>query len=170
MHQVIRLTEYHEKYDEALANFSLTGEQFSFTALPAEVIEEAISNPDKVPIVILKEETPVGFLFYIKIRIRRRKEIFECNLNKSIIHYVGTSGRGYARAAMQAIGPLLQQIEPGMKEVILAVNEQNVAAQSLYLKVGFRDTGIRRIEHMVFSSFFINEWIDQSHAEKYMNH
>lgn len=146
MHQFIRLTEYHERYDEALANFSLTGEQFSFTALPAEVIEEAISNPDKVPIVILKEETPVGFfILHKKSEYAEEKKYSNAILIRALSITLEHQGRGYARAAMQAIGPLLQQIEPGTKEVILAVNEQNIAAQSLYLKEGFRDTGIRRI-------------------------
>ncbi|WP_418040978.1 hypothetical protein [Paenibacillus xylanilyticus] len=99
MHQVIRLTEYHEKYDEALANFSLTGEQFSFTALPAEVIEEAISNPDKVPIVILKEETPVGFfILHKKSEYAEGKKYSNAILIRALSITLEHQGRGYARA------------------------------------------------------------------------
>ncbi|MGC5770826.1 GNAT family N-acetyltransferase [Paenibacillus pabuli] len=146
MENLIRLTIHHEQYNEALANFSLTGEQLEFTALPAEVIEEAISNPDKYPIVIVKEETPVGFFIlhknseYVEERDASRKILVRA-LSITLEH----QGKGYALAAMNALTPLLLQLEPEIKEVMLAVNEQNVAAQRLYMKAGFRDTGIRRI-------------------------
>ncbi|MFS0870315.1 GNAT family N-acetyltransferase [Paenibacillus xylanilyticus] len=146
MEKLIHLTMYHERYDEALARFSLTGEQFTFTALPAEVIDEAISNPDKFPIVILKEETPVGFFILHKnSEYAEGKRYSNAILIRALSITSEHQGKGYALAAMNALTPLLQQIDPEMKEVILAVNEQNVAAQSLYLKAGFRDTGIRRI-------------------------
>ncbi|MDQ0170649.1 GNAT family N-acetyltransferase [Paenibacillus tundrae] len=156
MKNSIRLTRYDQQYDDALANFSLTGEQFRFTAMPAEVIEEAIQNENKYPIVILHEDTVVGFFI-----LHRYSEYADEHVNREtnlLIRALSISteyqGKGYGLEAMQVLPSFVQQLVPDMNEIILAVNEDNIAAQKLYLKAGFVDTGRRMMKGQVLQFIF----------------
>ncbi|MDN4604089.1 hypothetical protein P5G61_22800 [Paenibacillus sp. F6_3S_P_1C] len=46
---------------------------------------------------------------------------------------------------MRALPELVKQLDPKVNEIILAVNEGNIAAQKLYLKAGFLDRGERKM-------------------------
>ena len=46
---------------------------------------------------------------------------------------------------MSLLGEFAAEEFPNCNEIVLAVNHKNIAAQKLYLKVGFRDTGIRKM-------------------------
>lgn len=48
MKKRISLAPYNEKYNQDLANFSLSNEQVQFTAMPAEVMEEAFQNQTNI--------------------------------------------------------------------------------------------------------------------------
>jgi RimJ/RimL family protein N-acetyltransferase len=54
-------------------------------------------------------------------------------------------GKGYAFQGMNQLKPFLNQHFPKCNEVVLAVNKRNIPAQKLYQKVGFTDTGRRKI-------------------------
>ncbi|WP_440117791.1 GNAT family N-acetyltransferase [Paenibacillus sp. QZ-Y1] len=143
---MIRLTPYHEKYNQDLSNFSLSSEQTQFTAMPADVIEEAIYNPDKYPVVILHEEKTVGFFILHKnSEYVEQKDASRTILVRALSITLEHQGNGYALAAMKALPEWIKQLDPKVNEIILAVNEGNVAAQKLYLKVGFHDRGERRM-------------------------
>lgn len=146
MENLIRLALYHEQYDQDLADFALKGEQFQFTAMPAEVIEEAIQNPDKDPMVILHKEKPVGFFILHKSsEYVEEKDASHTILVRALSISMEYQGNGYAKAAMKALPEFVRQLYPEINEIILAVNEGNIAAQQLYLKVGFLDMGVRKM-------------------------
>jgi RimJ/RimL family protein N-acetyltransferase len=146
MKKMISLAPYNVMYDKDLANFSLSDEQVQFTAMPAQVIEEAFQNPNKYPVVILNDEAPVGFFIlhknseYVEERDSSRKILVRA-LSITIEH----QGNGYALAAMRALPELVKQLDPKVNEIILAVNEGNIVAQKLYLKAGFLDRGERKM-------------------------
>ncbi|UPK45529.1 GNAT family N-acetyltransferase [Paenibacillus pabuli] len=146
MRKRISLAPYHDKYNQDLANFSLSDEQVQFTAMPVEVMEEALQNPNKYPVVILNDDTPVGFFIlhknseYVEERDSSRKILVRA-LSITLEH----QGNGYALDAMKALPGLVKQLDPKVDEIILAVNEGNIAAQKLYLKAGFLDMGERKM-------------------------
>ncbi|WP_413376586.1 GNAT family N-acetyltransferase [Paenibacillus taichungensis] len=146
MKKLISLAPYNEKYDQDLANFSLSDEQVQFTAMPAEVIEEALQNPNKYPVLILNDETPVGFFIlhknseYVEERDTSRTILVRA-LSITLEH----QGNGFALAAMRELPTLVKQLDPKVNEIILAVNEGNIAAQKLYLKAGFLNMGERKM-------------------------
>ncbi|MBU5465916.1 hypothetical protein KQI49_03625 [Virgibacillus sp. MSJ-26] len=58
---------------------------------------------------------------------------------------------------MNLIKQFVNQEYPEYDEIILAVNHKNVPAQNLYKRVGFSDTGKRKIgkigEQFIFNTF-----------------
>jgi len=142
--ELIRLTPYEPKYDIALADFTLNNEQVRFTAFPVEVLEEAIQHVDRFPVVIVRDDMPVGFFVLHRhseyaAAIQSPDAILIRALSVSSEH----QGKGYALAAMKALPAFVHQFHPMMNAIILAVNEQNIPAQRLYLKAGYTDTGAR---------------------------
>ncbi|WP_373353883.1 GNAT family N-acetyltransferase [Pseudoroseicyclus sp. CXY001] len=51
-------------------------------------------------------------------------------------------GRGYGRAALEALPAYLRETYPGLALVRLTVNHQNPVARRLYLATGWRETGL----------------------------
>ncbi|QOS77686.1 GNAT family N-acetyltransferase [Paenibacillus sp. JNUCC31] len=145
MKKRISLAQYNEKYNQDLANFSLSNEQVQFTAMPAEVMEEAFQNPNKYPVVILKDKTPVGFFILHKnSEYVEERDASRTILVRALSITMEHQGNGYAMDAMKALPEWVKQLDPKINEIILAVNEGNIAAQKLYLKAGFLDTGERK--------------------------
>lgn len=142
----IRLALYHEQYDQDLDDFALRGDQLQFTAMPGDVIDEAIQNPDKDPMVILHEEKPVGFFILHKnSEYVENKDASHTILIRALSISMEHQGNGYAKEAMKALPKFVRQLHPEINEIILAVNEGNIAAKQLYLKVGFLDRGVRKM-------------------------
>lgn len=96
--------------------------------------------------MILNDKTPVGFFIlhknseYVEERDSSRKILVRA-LSITLEH----QGNGYALDAMKALPGLVKQLDPKVDEIILAVNEGNIAAQKLYLKAGFLDMGERKM-------------------------
>lgn len=146
MGQGIRLVHYEERYHRDLTRFTLKNEQIHFTALPAEVIEEATMNPDKDPVVILHQAVPVGF--FVLHKGSEYVEPAESD-RKILIRALSISeqyqGKGYALNAMKQLPDWVREFHPEIDEIILAVNEANKAAYQLYVKSGFLDLGLTRM-------------------------
>lgn len=53
-------------------------------------------------------------------------------------------GKSLAKNAMLLLSKFVLNEFPNCNEIVLAVNHKNIAAQHLYKKVGFQDTGKRR--------------------------
>lgn len=142
MDKDIRIVPYSEEYLEQLRAFELPEEQAKFTRLPADVnnLEEW-----QFPIVILAGDEAVGFFL-----LHRTERVKEFSGNPKAILLTAFSinhkkqGNGYAKDGLRALPKFISEQFPGCDEIVLAVNHKNIPAQSLYRKVGFIDTGIRR--------------------------
>ncbi len=67
-------------------------------------------------------------------------------------------GKGYAKQGMLLLKSFVKAEFPTCNEIVLAVNHKNVPAQKLYKKVGFKDTGKRKMgpigEQLILSLSF----------------
>lgn len=54
-------------------------------------------------------------------------------------------GKGFAKHAMRLLSEFVKSEFPSYDEIVLAVNHKNIPAQELYRKVGFHDTGERKM-------------------------
>ncbi|MGE7269956.1 GNAT family N-acetyltransferase [Brevibacillus panacihumi] len=142
----VHLSLYDEAFTEALLQFSLPEEQLSFTALPNKVLEETLRDPDRYPVVIVAEGIPVGFfVLHVGEGIGEYTSNPRAILLRALSVTEEHQGKGYAKKAMLALPNFVAEHLPGKEEIILAVNERNLAAKQLYEKSGFVDKGITRM-------------------------
>ncbi|HET7615467.1 MAG TPA: GNAT family N-acetyltransferase, partial [Bacillales bacterium] len=129
-------------HDEALKAFALPEEQAQFTALPVEKLERP--SDERHPIVILNRDEPVGF-FVLETgeRLRKYTENERALLLTALSINHSEQGKGFAKAGMRILNGFVQKEFPCVDEVVLAVNMKNIAAQKMYEKSGFQDTGRR---------------------------
>ncbi|KPN94642.1 GNAT family N-acetyltransferase [Lysinibacillus sp. ZYM-1] len=139
----IELVHFTEDYAEQLNGFELPDEQHQFTALPKEI---AIEKVGQYPIVILSHKMAVGF--FVLHATERVKE-YSCNPQAMLLTALSMDhkqqGKGYAKEAMLLLADFVKQEFKECNEVVLVVNHKNIAAQNLYIKVGFEDNGERRM-------------------------
>jgi RimJ/RimL family protein N-acetyltransferase len=142
----VRLSFYHSEHYAVLQSFYLPKEQEKFTALPTEVIDLAIQDENRYPVIILSRDTPVGFFVLYD---GKDIQAFTSNpnaisLRAFSINYIH-QGKGYAKKALRLLPGFVMKHFPNINEIVLAVNEKNVAARRLYEKSGFEDRGLRRL-------------------------
>lgn len=142
----VTLDFYHPKYEETLHTFYLPEEQQKFTATPAEIIKRAAEEKECTPIVIVSNEKPVGIFALLT-----GEQVKDYTDNKNALALIAFSinhdeqGNGYAVGALLQLHRFIHMNFPGKDEVLLVVNEKNIAAQRAYKKAGFQDTGRRRM-------------------------
>jgi RimJ/RimL family protein N-acetyltransferase len=136
----MKLQLYSEKYKEDVDAFSLEEEQHQFTALPAEALQ--IIDKNRFPIVMIADEKAVGFFV-----LHQGEAIQDYTSNPDALLLRAFSvnqfhqGKGYAKKAMKLLPDFIKQNFMEVDEIVLAVNERNIAARSLYLNSGFEDQG-----------------------------
>ncbi|ANF96806.1 GNAT family N-acetyltransferase [Paenibacillus bovis] len=146
----VKMEFYHPGHLEALKKFELPAEQHRFTALPVEVLERALTDPDRYPVVITAAGQAVGF-FILHIgsgigsyRSYTSTSLPELMLIRALLIDYHQQRRGYAGQAMRQLPDWVRQHFPKIRELILAVNVKNEPAQQLYIHSGFVDHGMRR--------------------------
>ncbi|WP_421384735.1 GNAT family N-acetyltransferase [Bacillus salacetis] len=136
----MELQFYSEKFKEDLYAFSLVNEQHQFTALPEEALQ--IIDENRFPVVITLNEKAVGFFVLHQGEAIRD---YTTNPNALLLRAFSINqihqGKGYAKEAMKLLSDFIRKHFPGTDEVVLAVNERNIAARTLYLRTGFEDQG-----------------------------
>ncbi|OQP17559.1 MULTISPECIES: GNAT family N-acetyltransferase [Geobacillus] len=141
----IRHCFYHSDHDATLRSFDLPKEQQRFTALPAEALKACSEEKERKPIVILHQERPVGFfVLHTGKQIRPFTDNPRAVLLRSFSINYPEQGKGFAKQALALLPAFVNTHFSDINEIVLAVNERNVAAQRLYLTAGFIDSGRRR--------------------------
>nr|WP_285851350.1 GNAT family N-acetyltransferase [Sporosarcina aquimarina] len=136
--------------------FKLPTEKAQYTALPAVILEKLTDN--QYPVVILSNDEPVGFfLLQSTDRVREFTDNPRALLLTALSIDNSKQGKGFAKEAMKLIKQFVNQELPEYNEIILAVNHKNIPAQNLYKRVGFSDTGKRKIgkigEQFIFNTY-----------------
>ncbi|MFJ7747710.1 GNAT family N-acetyltransferase [Peribacillus sp. NPDC097295] len=139
----VELKHYSNEYFDVLNSFELPEEQGQFTALPRKILEV---KEGQYRIVILSENEPVGFfLLHSTERVKEYSDNPKAMLLTALSVNHAKQGNGYAKQAMLLLSDFVKSEFPYCDEIILVVNHKNVPAQRLYLKVGFNDTGKRKM-------------------------
>ena len=139
----VELQMLNSEHLDTLSKFSLPIEQERFTALPKDMLEV---TEERQPIVILHHSTPVGFFV-----LNSGDRVLEYTDNPNALLLTAFSidqnhqGKGYAKGGLQQINTLVKNCFPQCNEIVLAVNHKNISAQKVYGKVGYQDTGKRKI-------------------------
>ncbi|MGE8207789.1 GNAT family N-acetyltransferase [Heyndrickxia sp. NPDC080065] len=149
----VELHVYKPEFFDALKDFNLPKEQEQFTALPSEMLE--VSH-ERHPIVILSDNEPVGFfVLHSSARVKEYTDNPDAMLLTAFSVNHLHQGKGFAKKGLQQLNTFIHQEFPTCNEVVLAVNKRNIPAQKLYEKVGYEDTGRRKMgkigEQLIFS-------------------
>ncbi|MEC2072569.1 GNAT family N-acetyltransferase [Alkalihalophilus marmarensis] len=132
-----------DKGMEGFYTFHLPKDQEMYTSLP-ENYKEVKDGQYRIGIYYKGE--PVGF--FLLHSTDRVKEYSSNPLSMLLTAFLITEnqqGKGYAKQAMLLLKNFINEEFPHYNEVVLAVNHKNYAAQNLYKKAGFYDTGSRKI-------------------------
>lgn len=139
----ISLRRLEKKHIAVLKSFHLPEEQKKFTALPNDIL---VDTEGRHPIVIVNGEKPVGFFL---LHTSTRVKDYSANPHALLLTALSINhleqGKGFAKKAMQLLNGFVKSDFPTYDEIVLAVNHKNIPAQELYRKVGFYDTGERKI-------------------------
>ncbi|MFF2501741.1 GNAT family N-acetyltransferase [Peribacillus sp. NPDC058075] len=139
----VELKHFSNEYLDVLNSFELPEEQVQFTALPNKILE---ATEGQHRIVILSENEPVGFfLLHSTERVKEYSDKSKAMLLTALSVNHAKQGKGYAKQGMLLLSDFVKSEFPNCDEIVLVVNHKNLPAQQLYLKVGFQDTGKRKI-------------------------
>ncbi|WP_413375615.1 GNAT family N-acetyltransferase [Alkalihalobacillus sp. 1P02AB] len=139
----IQLKHFSNEDLEVLKTFKLPEEQGQFTSLPIH-FQEVIEGQHRI--VIVDDAEPVGFfLLHVTERVKDYSDNRKAMLLTSLSINHLKQGKGYAKQAMTLVKEFVVSEFPHYNEIVLAVNHKNTAAQKLYIKVGFQDTGRRKM-------------------------
>jgi len=142
MDSKVSLSVYKPEYYDQLSSFKLEGEQEQFTRLPIESIPVSINDPNCFPIVILNHDQPVGyFVLQIGEAVNEYTENKKAILLRSYSINSDHQGKGFGKQSLELLDQLVSELLPNFTEIVLAVNDRNHVATSLYLKSGFVDRG-----------------------------
>ncbi|WP_105981249.1 GNAT family N-acetyltransferase [Bacillus paralicheniformis] len=139
----IQLKHFSEEHSAALLEFKLPEEQHRFTALPKEVLKQ---TDGQFPIVILSEGEPVGFfILHATERVKDYADNPDAMLLTALSIDRKHQGKGFAKEGMLKLPEFVAKEFTHCHEIVLVVNVKNTAAQHLYVKAGFADTGERKM-------------------------
>ncbi|MGG1660316.1 GNAT family N-acetyltransferase [Brevibacillus sp. NRS-1366] len=138
----VALTHFSQNHVAVLRTFELPDEQSQFTSLPHRVWEV---TEGQHPIVITSECEPVGFfLLHATDRVKEYSPNKAMLLTSFSINHA-KQGKGFAKQGMLLLREFVKTEFPTCDEIVLAVNHKNIPAQRLYERVGFVDTGRRKM-------------------------
>lgn len=141
---VLNLEHYQEKHNESLCSFYLPMEQEQFTGLPSKMLREV--GEGQHPIVITSGDVAVGFfILHTTERVKEFSDNPHAMLLTAFSINFKEQGKGYAKQGLLLLHDFVRKEFPNCEEILLAVNHKNIPAQKLYQKVGFEDTGKRKM-------------------------
>jgi diamine N-acetyltransferase len=115
-----------------------TEAQTHFVATNVVSLAQAYVEPSFVPLAIYHDDTMVGFVMIGRDDQTGADWIIRLMIDQT------QQGKGYGRAAMQAVLARIKQ-QPDCREIRISYEPENIVAETLYDSLGFRPTG--EIEH-----------------------
>ena len=133
----------------AVEELSVAPDQEDFVLVPRVTLPVALDDPDRTPFAVLagsgQAQAVVGF--GVLDRHGYLDEVLDqperTVLLRAFCIDERHQGRGYGTGAARRARALGARVAPSADLVVLTVNTANTAAQRVYARAGFADTGIR---------------------------
>jgi RimJ/RimL family protein N-acetyltransferase len=129
-------------------NYQLTELQLEYTSSAEFALNRmAERNTDlEFAVTIFDDDKPVGFF---TLDFGEDKLDITENQNSTLLRSLsvnpGLQGKGIGKVAMLQVDDFVRKNFKGCEEIVLAVNQNNISAYKLYLKVGYQYDGKTRI-------------------------
>ncbi|TWT27428.1 GNAT family N-acetyltransferase [Planomicrobium sp. CPCC 101110] len=134
----------HNYTSKVSVKYDLPSDQLQFTGLPQDIIKRDAENPLKHLVVIFARDEVAGFF---ELDESDDRKLYSNNPKALLLRAYSVNpkfqGRGIATGSIYALPDFIKQEFPEFNEVVLGVNAQNKAAQHVYRRAGFEDTGRR---------------------------
>lgn len=134
---MIRLERVTQDNLQQVITLDIADEQRRFLETPSVLygVTEVQFHPTYLPYAILDDNTMVGFVIYGYLP----EDSLKWWIPLLIIDH-RYQGKGYGRAAMEAVIKTVREQVPTCKEIALSYKQDNTVAERLYLSVGFEKT------------------------------
>jgi diamine N-acetyltransferase len=134
---MVRLERVTQDNFQQVISLDIADEQRRFLETPTVLyaVAEVQFHPPYTPYAICDGDTMVGFVIY-----GHRPEDHLMWWIPLLIIDQRYQGKGYGRAAMETIIHSVRAQAPDSREIALSYKPENVAAERLYLSVGFAKT------------------------------
>lgn len=118
----------------------------SFVEKPMDALTESLHETEKHPILIFNDSTLVGFfILQLGKSVARYTDTSDAILFKSHSIDIHFQGQGFAKKSLQLLPAFVRTHFPSIKEIVLAVEADNLSSQMLYVRFGFISNH-RRVE------------------------
>ncbi|TYS55588.1 GNAT family N-acetyltransferase [Sutcliffiella horikoshii] len=145
----VKLENYLPKHLEKLIDYKLTESQLEFTSHPKDALLVCETDKGRHPIVILEKGQIAGFfVLYQGEELTKYTDNPNAILLRAYSISVPFQGKGVAGKSLDLLPDYVERNFPYVDEVVLAVNQRNEAAQRVYLRSGFKDSGKRVMGRM----------------------
>lgn len=140
--------KFFTEIDFPEVNYSLTELQLEYTSSAEFAINRiAERNTDlEFPVTIFKDEKPAGFF---TLDFGEDKLDITDNQNSTLLRSLSINpelqGKRIGKIAMIQIDDFVRKNFKDCNEIVLAVNQNNISAYELYLKVGYQYDGKTRM-------------------------
>lgn len=141
----IKVQEFEEQYRQALYDFKLSERQQIYSSLPKDVLDEAISDDDRIANIVLNQDNQViGFFvlhqYYQHEGYDTPKQVVYI---RSLSINEAFQGSGYGTQIMMYIPQYVQTVYPDFNHLYLVVDAENKGAWNLYERAGFMHTATK---------------------------
>lgn len=141
----IKVQEFEEQYRQALYDFKLNERQQIYSSLPKDVLDDALTDEDRIANIVLNEEDQVvGFFvlhqFYQHEGYDTPEQVVyirSLSINETY------QGNGYGTQIMMFIPQYVQTVFPDFNHLYLVVDAENKGAWNLYERAGFMHTATK---------------------------
>ncbi|RWC53552.1 GNAT family N-acetyltransferase [Mesorhizobium sp.] len=138
----IRLVPVTRTNRPLVTALELAPDQMDFVASNAESLEEAETDEDARPRVVMAGTRVVGFLMYEAPRDDDEARIYRFMIDRA------SQGRGYGKAALREVLDEIQGLGH-VRHVSICYEPDNEAARNLYRSAGFVEEGLDEDGEMI---------------------
>ncbi|MDT3959555.1 GNAT family N-acetyltransferase [Staphylococcus kloosii] len=141
----IKVQQFEEQYRQALYDFKLSDRQQIYSSLPKVVLEDALTDENRIANIVLNEvDQVVGFFvlhqFYQHEGYDTPEQVVyirSLSINETF------QGNGYGTQIMMFIPQYVQTVFPDFNHLYLVVDAENKGAWNLYERAGFMHTATK---------------------------
>ncbi len=141
----ITIQVFENKYKTALHHFKLSERQQIYSSLPKDVLDDALSDKDRIANIALNEDGEVVGFFVLHQYYQHEGY----DTPKQVIYVRSLSvnerfqGCGYGTKMMMHLPQYVQKLFPSFNHLYLVVDAENKGAWNVYERAGFMHTATK---------------------------
>lgn len=141
----ITIQEFEEKYRQDVVNFELSERQQIYSSLPKTVLDDALTDENRVANIAINEDGDVVGFFVLHQYYQH--EGYDTPENVVYVRSLSINeqfqGNGYGTTMMMYLSQYVQMLFPDFNHLYLVVDAENKGAWNVYERAGFMHTATK---------------------------